>query len=128
MLEVPMTPKTGLLKGRVQIGGMLGSAIGTVASALGAVPAAAQQQQPYYYGPHMWDGAWWMFFGPFAMLLFIAAIIALVVLVVRWLAGTSQGGLAQTPTKTPLDILQERFARGEIDKEEFEERRRILGA
>lgn len=68
-----------------------------------------------------------MFFGPFAMLLFIAAIIALVVLVVRWLAGTSQGGPVQPPTKTPLDILQDRFARGEIDKEEFEERRRILG-
>jgi putative membrane protein len=28
--------------------------------------------------------------------------------------------------KPPLDILQERFARGEIGKEEFEERRRVL--
>ena len=27
---------------------------------------------------------------------------------------------------TPLDILKGRFARGEIDKEEFEERRRLL--
>jgi putative membrane protein len=31
------------------------------------------------------------------------------------------------PGRTPLDILKERFARGEIDKEEYEERRRTLG-
>jgi putative membrane protein len=31
------------------------------------------------------------------------------------------------PRRTPLDILKERFARGEIDKQEYEERRRVLG-
>jgi putative membrane protein len=31
------------------------------------------------------------------------------------------------PARTPLDILKERFARGEIDKAEFEDRRRVLG-
>ena len=31
------------------------------------------------------------------------------------------------PSRTPLDILKERFARGEIDKQDFEERRRVLG-
>jgi putative membrane protein len=31
------------------------------------------------------------------------------------------------PGRTPIDILKERFARGEIDKDEFEERRRVLG-
>jgi putative membrane protein len=30
------------------------------------------------------------------------------------------------PGKTPLDILKERFARGEIDTTEFNERRRVL--
>jgi putative membrane protein len=47
---------------------------------------------------------------------------------VRWLAGPSQGTLQQgPPARTPLDVLRERFARGEIDKDEFEERRRVLG-
>jgi putative membrane protein len=47
---------------------------------------------------------------------------------VRWLGGSGHGTAQHPPpVKTPLDILKERFARGEIDKEEFEERRRVLG-
>jgi putative membrane protein len=48
-----------------------------------------------------------------------------VVLIVRWL-GVGAGGQAPAG-KVPLDILKERFARGEIDKAEFEDRRRVLG-
>jgi putative membrane protein len=61
------------------------------------------------------------------MIVLIAAAIALVVLLVRWLSGTRRSSDGAKSGKTPVDILRERFARGEIDKEEFEERRRILG-
>ena len=86
---------------------------------------------PYGYGPHMmwWGGGWYgMIFGPLFMILVLAVVIAVAVLLVRWLAGPWQGASHPVPPgRTPLDILRERFARGEIDKDEFEERRRVLG-
>ncbi len=86
--------------------------------------AWAQQQGGPYYDPHMWGGGWWMLFGPLMMIVFIVAI----VLAVRWLGTSGHGGASYpSPGKTPLDILKERFARGEIDRDEFEERRRALG-
>lgn len=93
--------------------------------------AWAQQQSPQYYGPHMWNGGWhsW-FFGPVIMIIFIAVAVVVVVLSVRWLSGHGPGQPRSNhapPGPTPLDILKERFAKGEIDKEEFEERRRVLG-
>lgn len=89
--------------------------------------AWAQAGSPYY-GPHTWDGGWhgW-FFGPIMMIVFFAVAITLVVLLVRWLTGGAQNKVPpSSPGKSPTDILKERFARGEIDKEEFEERRQVL--
>lgn len=93
-------------------------------------PVFADQLQGPGYGPHMWQGGWfgWMF-GPIMMIVFIAVAVVIVMLLVRWLGGGSvHGNALHNPlAKTPLDILKERFAKGEIDKEEFEERRRVLG-
>lgn len=92
-------------------------------------PVLAQQTQGPAYGPHMWSGGWhgW-FFGPIIMIVFIAVAVVVIVLLVRWLGAPGHAGaLHSPPGKTSLDILKERFAKGEINKEEFEERRRVLG-
>ena len=106
-------------------------------AALVSMPAWLWAQAPsepyrYGYGPHMmdWGGGWYgMIFGPLFMILVLAAVVAAVVLLVRWLGGPWHGAAPPhaPPGRTPLDILKARFARGEIDKEEFEERRRVLG-
>ena len=71
-----------------------------------------------------------MIFGPIMMIAVLATVIVVAVLIIRWLGGGSMGPTfqdQQRPPRTALDILKERFAKGEIDKEEFEERRRVLG-
>lgn len=62
-----------------------------------------------------------MLMGPIFMLVLIAVIVAVIVFVFRSLADGRDSG-----AQRPLDILEERFARGEIDRDEFEERRRAL--
>jgi len=62
------------------------------------------------------------------MLLFWGLIIVGIVMLVRGFGGTS-GFLASQPRvreKTALDILADRYARGEIDKAEFEQKRNDL--
>jgi putative membrane protein len=84
----------------------------------------------YYGHPHMWGGAWgWggMFLGPLFGLLFIAAVAVAIVFVVRAVGGEGGGHRhREGGGKSALDILDERFARGEVDKEEYEDRKRTL--
>jgi len=86
-----------------------------------ALPAEAQ-----VYREGVWYVWGWgpMLLGALLMIVFWTAVITLVVLLVRWLVGTPR---EQSPSKpSAIEILEERFARGEIDREEFEERRRVL--
>lgn len=78
---------------------------------------------------HMGDWSWgWGIFGMSMMVLFWGAIILLVFYAVRSSVSQSQGidAIATRETDRALAILQERYARGEIDREEYETRRRIL--
>ncbi len=76
---------------------------------------------------HIWEdwGSGHMTFGIVPMALFWLGLIVAVVLLIRWATKTSSN--TSTPKEKPaIDILKERFARGEIDKQEFEEMKRIL--
>ncbi len=67
----------------------------------------------------------WMGFGGLWMLLMVVGIVLLVVWAARGASGNGGGGASTSP-KRALDILDERFARGEIDEEEYRKRRRLL--
>lgn len=101
-----------------------------LATSAAALTAPAYAQTPV--GPPDWrywhDGWSWghMFFGSLMMLLFWGGLILLIVLAVRYFGHASGGGERPAVGKAPLEILEERFARGEIDKEEFDQRKRAL--
>jgi len=76
---------------------------------------------------HMGGAAGWgMGFGGLYMILIWVVIIVAVVMLVKWLAGGSSR-IDLPREKSALDILKERYARGEIGKEEFEQKKRDLG-
>jgi putative membrane protein len=77
------------------------------------------------YSHHMmWGGGWFM--GPIMMLIFLVILVVFAVLVVRWLWPSGLPGRFEGTAKSAITILEERFARGEIEKEEFEEKRLLL--
>ncbi|HKJ74517.1 MAG TPA: SHOCT domain-containing protein [Alphaproteobacteria bacterium] len=118
------------------------AAVGAGVALAGFMPVLAEAQTPgggrfgngYGYGHNMmWDGGWGfgMILGPIFMVLVLVAVFAAVILLVRWIGGPGHHSTIHhhmtPPTRTPLDILKERFAKGEIDKDEFEDRKRALG-
>lgn len=100
-----------------------------LAATAGLMPLSAQAQTYERSGwGHGWDWGWGgMMFGGVMMIVFWGGLIALIVLAVRSFGGGSaQGHAASASGKTARNILESRFARGEIDKAEFEERKRAL--
>ena len=75
-----------------------------------------------YYGYGMGHGFGWVF-----MILFWVLIVLGVIAVVKLLIAPGQSGETRRPPHhSALEILNERYARGEINKEEFEQKRKDL--
>ena len=137
-----------LAKGRVQAKHLAALAVSSALS-FAAMPVLADQPAtpsapPYGYGPMMWGwpgGGWgwhpFMMIGPIFGLFIVIGVIAIFVGLVRWATGghpllghryhmqgscpyCGKGGCSA------LDVLEERFARGEIEKAEFEDKRKLL--
>ena len=73
---------------------------------------------------HMGDGwGWWMMFGWLWMLGFLGLIIWAAVYVARRL---SVPAVPSRGKSSALEILEERYARGELTDEEFDQRRRRI--
>jgi len=69
------------------------------------------------YGGYGMGMGWWWIIG-------LVIVIAVIGIVVKSM--NQNTGSTQNTGKTALDILKERYAKGEIDKKEFEERKKDL--
>lgn len=74
------------------------------------------------WGQGGWSGMW---FGP---LFIIGALVFAVVLIFALMRARSGSIGTTNSTRTPRQILDERFARGEINREEFEQRLKAVEA
>jgi putative membrane protein len=102
---------------------MTGGEIGFIAALAAGTLAGAAQADPGgngYYG-HM--SGWGMGLGFGMMILFWGALIVGAVFLVRWL---SEQGHGYGRKSDALETLKQRLARGEIDIDDYEARRKVL--
>ena len=94
-----------------------------LAASAASLPAFADENVIWddRYG-HMSWGAGHSLFGGLLMLVFWAAVIGVIVFAVRWLSDRD----AKQKKPNALDVLNERLARGDIEPEDYEARRKIL--
>ncbi len=94
--------------------------VGVLSGVLMPMTAWAQQR-PYDWGMHYMWGPWGIGM-MLMMLVFFGLVIVGLVFGIRWLI--TQGKEPQSDSA--LDILRQRYARGEINKEEFETKKQEL--
>ena len=103
-----------------------GSSLGVLITAWLPPGSGLAQERAYEWSwgmhPMSWMWGAWGVVMMLMMLVFWGLVIAGIVLGIRWLAKSSEGRRSDTA----LEILRQRYARGEIDRQEFEAKRRDL--
>lgn len=113
-----------LIKNISWIAGFLALAVTSAAAQVGETP---DRYGSLYHGHEMmWGGGQWggfgMFLGPIFMILLVIGIVAGIIYVLR-LFGV---GIGPHTNDSAMTLLKERFAKGEIDTEEFTARKKAL--
>jgi putative membrane protein len=79
------------------------------------------------WGPGMMGWGMMGWFGPLFMIIFWILVIVLIVLLIRSLLSSNRSRSAgPDAVESALEILKKRYARGEIEKEEFEAKKKDL--
>ena len=102
-----------------------GACFGILPSLWPSLAVAQERRFEWEWGMHPMWGMWgiWGIGMMLMMLVFWGVVIVGVVFAIRWLA--SQGKESR-PADAALDILRQRYARGDISREEFEAKKRDL--
>ncbi len=107
-------------------------AIGAAAtSAMAQVGEIAGQNGRFYDGHDMmWGSNQWggfgMVLGPIFMILIVVGIVAGIIYLLRIFGAAGPGGSSHAGHDQALAHLKQRYAKGEIDSEEFAERKKLL--
>jgi putative membrane protein len=80
----------------------------------------------YWHGPGMMGWGWTPFHGALSLLLLII-VIAAAVAIVRALSGRSAPPSGPSRRSPGLNVLEERYAKGEIDRDEYLQKKSDIG-
>jgi putative membrane protein len=102
---------------------IMGSLLGLIISS--ASTAFAQWRgYGWGHGPWMMGGNGMGWFGGIFMVIFWIAVVIGIVFLIRWLVQSTRGGAGSG--ESALEILKRRYAKGEINKKEFEQKKKDL--
>jgi putative membrane protein len=107
------------------IGGIIVAAAIILPSILGAI-FGWQNESWGMMGPGMMGGLGWMWLMPVFWLIVPVLIIWAIVALVRGTSRSGSSASGSSHAESALEVLNKRYARGEINKEEYEEKKKDL--